>query len=124
VDKRQRIGDWEVDTILDKGRRQPIVTLIERKSRLTRIRKPPQKTAQLVADAVIEMLDACRERVHTITSDNGKEFAQFQRIGEALKAVVYFAHPYASWERGTNENTNGLIRQYFPKGTNLSKVTQ
>jgi IS30 family transposase len=123
VEKRKRIGDWEVDTILGKGRRQPLVTLTERKSRLTRIYKPAQKTAQLVADAVIEMLRVWKERVHTITSDNGKEFAQFQRIGEALKAVVYFAHPYASWERGTNENTNGLIRQYFPKGMDLSKVT-
>jgi IS30 family transposase len=124
ADKRQRIGDWEVDTILGKGRRQPLVTLTERKSRLTRIHKPAQKTAQLVADAVIDMLRACVDRVHTITSDNGKKFAEFQRIGKALQTVVYFAHPYASWERGTNENTNGLIRQYFPKGMDLSKVTQ
>lgn len=123
VDRRERIGDWEVDTILGKGRRQPLVTLAERKSRLTRIYKPAHKTAQLVADAVIELLCPWKDRVHTITSDNGKEFAQFQRIGQALKAVVYFAHPYASWERGTNENTNGLIRQYFPKGMDLSKVT-
>lgn len=132
VDRRERIGDWEMDTILGKGRRQPLVTLAERKSRLTRIypkgagtfSKPGHKTAQLVADGVIALLRAWKDRVHTITSDNGKEFAQFQRIGQALKTVVYFAHPYASWERGTNENTNGLIRQYFPKGMGLSKVTQ
>jgi len=123
-DKRQRIGDWEADTILGKGRRQPLVTLTDRKSRFTRIHKPAHKTAQLVADAVIELLLVWKDRVHTITSDNGKEFAEFQRIGEALKTVVYFAHPYASWERGTNENTNGLIRQYFPKGMDLSRVTQ
>ena len=118
------VEGFQSDRALRKGRRQPLVTLVERKSRLTRICKPAHRTAQLVADAVIEMLRAWQERVHTITSDNGKEFAQFQRMGEALKAVVYFAHPYASWERGTNENTNGLIRQYFPKGMNLSKVTQ
>lgn len=124
VEKRQRLGDWEVDTILGKGRRHLLVTLTDRKSRLTRIYKVVRKTAQEVADAVIEMLHLWKDRVHTITSDNGKEFAHFERIGEALKAMMYFAHPYASWERGTNENTNGLIRQYFPKDKDLSAITQ
>jgi len=124
VEKRQRLGDWEVDTILGKGRRYLLVTLTDRKSRLTRIYKVTRKTAQEVADAVIEMLRPWKDRALTITSDNGKEFAQFQRIGKALEAVMYFAHPYASWERGTNENTNGLIRQYFPKDKDLCDITQ
>jgi IS30 family transposase len=124
VEKRQRLGDWEVDTILGKGRRHLLVTLTDRKSRLTRMYKVVRKTAQEVADAVIETLHPWKDRVHTITSDNGKEFAQFERIGEALKAMMYFAHPYASWERGTNENTNGLIRQYFPKDKDLSAITR
>lgn len=124
VEKRQRLGDWEVDTILGKGRRYLLVTLTDRKSRLTRMYKVVRKTAQEVADAVIEMLRPWQDRVHTITSDNGKEFAHFERIGEALKAMMYFAHPYASWERGTNENTNGLIRQYFPKDKDLSTISQ
>jgi IS30 family transposase len=124
VEKRKRLGDWEVDTILGKGRRHLLVTLTDRKSRLTRIYKVVHKTAQEVADAVIEMLFPWKDRVFTITSDNGKEFAQFQRIGKELKAMMYFAHPYASWERGTNENTNGLIRQYFPKDRDLSDITR
>ncbi len=124
VEKRKRLGDWEVDTILGKGRRHLLVTLTDRKSRLTRIYKVVHKTAQEVADAVIDMLFPWKDRVLTITSDNGKEFAQFQRIGEELKAMMYFAHPYSSWERGTNENTNGLIRQYFPKNKDLSRITR
>jgi IS30 family transposase len=123
VEKRQRLGDWEVDTILGKGRRHLLVTLTDRKSRLTRIYKVVRKTSQEVADAVIDMLRPWKARVLTITSDNGKEFAQFQRISRVLKAMMYFAHPYASWERGTNENTNGLIRQYFPKDKDLSNIT-
>jgi IS30 family transposase len=121
---RTRLGDWEVDTILGKGRRHLLVTLTDRKSRLTCIYKVVHKTAQEVADAVIAMLHPWKDKVYTITSDNGKEFAQFRRIGEELKAMMYFAHPYASWERGTNENTNGLIRQYFPKNKDLSGITR
>jgi IS30 family transposase len=124
VEKRQRLGDWKVDTILGKGRRHLLVTLTDRKTRLTRMYKVMRKTAQEVADAVIEILRPWKDRVHTITSDNGKEFAQFERIGEALKAMMYFAHPYASWERGTNENMNGLIRQYFPKDKDLCAITR
>lgn len=121
---RKRLGDWEIDTVLGKGRRHLLVTLTERKSRLTRIYKVVRKTAQEVGDAVIEVLGPMKELVHTITSDNGKEFAHHKRIAEELMAEMYFAHPYASWERGTNENTNGLIRQYFPKDMDLSAITE
>jgi IS30 family transposase len=80
--------------------------------------KVVRKTVREVADAVTETHRPWKDRVHTITSDNGKELAQFERIGEALKAIMYFAHPLGSWECGTNENTNGLILQYFPKENN------
>lgn len=121
---RKRLGDWEIDTVLGKGRRHLLVTVIERKSRLTRIYKVVRKTAQEVGDAVIEVLGPMKELVHTITSDNGRKFAHHKRIAKELAAEMYFAHPYASWERGTNENTNGLIRQYFPKDMDLSTITE
>ncbi|WP_444932314.1 IS30 family transposase [Microbulbifer sp. SSSA002] len=78
----------------------------------------------MVAQATIALLEPYRDFVHTITADNGKEFALHEKIGEALDAKVYFAHPYSSWERGLNENTNGLLRQYFPKKTDFKLVDQ
>ena len=124
VDTRQRLGDWEVDTIIGKGHRHAIVSLVERKSRLALLRKVESKTAQAVADAVIELMKLLPVRTHTITADNGKEFADHERIAKVLNADLYFAHPYSSWERGTNENTNGLIRQYFPKKRSFVTITQ
>ncbi|WP_022849865.1 IS30 family transposase [Limisalsivibrio acetivorans] len=122
VEEKARFGDWEVDTVIGKGNKQAIVSLIERKSYLTLIRKVERKTAVLVTKAVIEMLKPISHLVHTITSDNGKEFAGHAEISEILGAEFYFAHPYASWERGINENTNGLIRQYVPKSRMLESV--
>ena len=124
VDTRQRLGDWEVDTIIGKGHRHAIVSLVERKSRLALLRKVERKTAQAVANAVIELLKSLPVRTHTITADNGKEFADHERIARDLRTDVYFAHPYSSWERGTNENMNGLIRQYFPKKCSFVTITQ
>ena len=124
VDKRSRIGDWELDTIIGKGHQQAIVSLTERKSRYTLIQKVTRKTAQYVSRAIIHLLSPFSDRVHTLTSDNGKEFAEHQYIADKLKAKFYFAHPNASWERGLNENTNGLIRQYFPKTRNFTTITQ
>jgi IS30 family transposase len=124
VDTRQRLGDWEVDTIIGKGHRHAIVSLVERKSRLALLRKVESKTAQAVADAVIELMKSLPVQTHTITADNGKEFADHERIAKMLNTNVYFAHPYSSWERGTNENTNGLIRQYFPKKRSFVTITQ
>jgi IS30 family transposase len=124
VDTRQRLGDWEVDTIIGKGHRHAIVSLTERKSRLALLRKVERKTAQDVADAVIELLKSLPVRTHTITADNGKEFADHERIAHDLRTNVYFAHPYSSWERGSNENMNGLIRQYFPKKRSFVTITQ
>ncbi len=124
VDTRQRLGDWEVDTIIGKGHRHAIVSLTERKSRLALLRKVERKTAQAVADAVIELLKSLPVRTHTITADNGKEFADHERIARDLRTDVYFAHPYSSWERATNENMNGLVRQYFPKKRSFATITE
>jgi transposase, IS30 family len=124
VANRERIGDWEADTIIGKNHNQAIVSLVERKSLLTRLEKVTRKTDKAVQRATVKALKPLSERVHTITSDNGKEFASHEAIAAHLNASFYFAHPYRSWERGTNENTNGLVRQYFPKGTDFSKITQ
>lgn len=124
VESRSRLGDWELDTIIGKGHKQAIVSLTERKARLTLIAKVERKTASQVSSAIIQLLGPYAQKVHTLTSDNGKEFAGHKSIAESLDADFYFAHPYASWERGTNENMNGLIRQYFPKQRDLRTVTE
>jgi IS30 family transposase len=124
VDLRSRIGDWELDTIIGKGHKQAIVSLTERKSRYTLIQKVERKTAQCVTKAIIKLLSPISDQVLTLTSDNGKEFADHKNIANKLNADFYFAHPYASWERGLNENTNGLIRQYFPKNRDFTTITQ
>lgn len=123
VDQRQRIGDWEVDTMIGKGHRQAIVTLTERKSRFSLLRKVKRRKANLVSAAVIDLLQPVADRLHTITADNGKEFADHERIAHELEISFFFAHPYAAWERGANENMNGLVRQYIPKNRDLSSVT-
>lgn len=122
VEQRERLGDWEIDTLIGKGHRGALVSLVERKSRYTLLWPVSQRLANLVADATISLLHPFTGFVHTITGDNGKEFAEHVRIAEALKANFYFAHPYSAWERGTNENTNGLVRQYFPKKTDFSMI--
>jgi IS30 family transposase len=124
VEDRTRLGDWELDTIIGKGRRQVLVSLTERTSRLALIAKVPNKEAAGVTHAILKLLAPLSEHVHTLTADNGKEFAQHEAIAKALNADFYFAHPYASWERGLNENTNGLIRQYFPKSCDFTTITQ
>ena len=122
VEQRIRLGDWEVDLILGKGHQGVVVTLTERKSRFTLLRKVLSKQAELVAQAIIDLLNWI-ENLKTITADNGKEFANHLHISRQLCIDFFFAHPYASWERGTNENTNGLIRQYLPKSRNLKTLT-
>lgn len=124
VDKRTRYGDWELDTVIGKNHQQALVTLVERKSRLTLIAKVVRKTAENVSDAIISLLSTLKPWVYTLTSDNGREFAKHVYIAKKLKAKFYFAHPYASWERGLNENTNGLIRQYFPKKHDFTTITE
>lgn len=123
VDRKKRIGDWEADTIIGKNGQQAIVSLTERKSKLTLLRKVDRKTAEAVQVAITDLMGTMTEKVHTVTSDNGREFANHQEIAKELGAKFYFAHPYRSWERGLNENTNGLVRQYFPKKFDFSKIT-
>lgn len=124
VNDRARIGDWEGDTVMGKGRKSALLTLVERKTLYTVIVKLSGKRADLLAKAAIANLREFKEKVKTITFDNGLEFSEHGKIAKGLGADIYFAHPYASWERGTNENTNGLIRQYFPKGTDFNEVTR
>lgn len=123
VDSRERFGDWEIDTVLGQHGTGAIVTLLERKSRFYLAKKVRSKSADAVTKATIEMLMPYKDFVHTITADNGREFAGHQEIARALDADLYFAHPYSSWERGANENANGLLRQYVKKGTDLRTVT-
>ena len=123
VDNKERIGDWEIDTVIGKNHKGALLTIVERKSKYTLIQKLSYKRSRLVADAAIDLLAPYQDKVYTITSDNGKEFADHQRISTHLTAKIYFAHPYHSWERGLNENTNGLIRQYFPKNTDFKSIT-
>jgi IS30 family transposase len=123
IEKRSRIGDWEGDTIIGKGRKGALLTMVERKTLYTVIVRLTGKHADLLARAAVKEMKHLQSKVKTITFDNGLEFAHHEEIGKGLNANIYFAHPYASWERGTNENTNGLIRQYFPKDTDFTQVT-
>jgi IS30 family transposase len=123
VASKGRIGDWEADTIIGARHKGAILSCTERKSKLTLLRKLASKGAWEVKRNCIDLLSPCADQVFTITVDNGKEFSDHRDIGSVLQADVYFAHPYASWERGLNENTNGLIRQYFPKKYDFAKIT-
>lgn len=123
VAERGRFGDWEGDLVIGAGQKQALVTLNERTSRYTLIAHVAKKTAQAVSDAMVSMLTPFAACVHTLTTDNGKEFAQHERIAKQLGADFFFAHPYASWERGANENMNGLIRQFFPKKMAFESIT-
>lgn len=123
VEQRRRLGDWEADTIIGQNHQQAILSLVERKSKLCLLKKVERHTAEAVEHAIEELLRPLAAQVKTITSDNGREFANHQSVEKKLKATFYFAHPFAAWERGTNENTNGVVRQYFPKGSDFSKIT-
>ena len=124
VNRRQRLGDWEVDTLIGKRHKQAMVTLTERKSRFTLLGKVTHRTAQEVENQIHKLLQPVSNQVYTLTSDHGKEFANHQHLAETLNLKFYFAHPYAAWERGTNENTNGLIRQYFPKKHDFQTISK
>jgi IS30 family transposase len=123
VAAKRRCGDWEGDTIIGARHQGAILSMTERKSKLIRLRVLRGKTALELKRESIKLLRPLKARVHTITLDNGKEFCEHEAIAAALQARIYFAHPYASWERGLNENSNGLIRQYFPKKYDFTKIT-
>lgn len=118
-----RFGDWEMDLIIGKGQKSAILTLCERSCNfLLMARVPGGKKPEKVARTVIDLLLPYRKNVLTITTDNGTEFMQHERIAKALDATVYFADSYCSWQKGAIENTNKLIRQYLPKGTDFNEV--
>lgn len=122
VDRKNRLGDWEGDTIIGKGRKSALLTLVERKSLYTVIVILTSRSATELADKLIRTMNQFKAVFKTLTVDNGKEFADHKAIAKYLEAKIYFAHPYSSWERGINENTNGLIRQYLPKGTDFNEL--
>ena len=124
VEQKVRIGDWEGDTVIGKNHQGILVTLAERKSRYVLAGALPTKHAEGVTAKINDLLRPHREKCHTVTFDNGKEFADHASIAAELKADIYFAHPYHSWERGLNENSNGLLRQYFPKWMELIDLTE
>ncbi len=123
VEKKTRIGDWEGDTVVGRQHLGGLVTMVDRVSRYTLVGHVQRRSAQAVESAIVQMLTPHQERCHTITLDNGSEFAHHLSIAQSLQASVYFARPHHPWQRGLNENTNGLLRHYFPKGANLLKVT-
>jgi IS30 family transposase len=123
VEKRNRFGDLEVDLIIGKNHEQAIVTINDRASGMLKMKKTPSKEAKVVRETITELLEDWVPYIFTITSDNGKEFAEHQRVAEKLYLDYYFAHPYHSWERGSNENLNGLIRQYIPKKTDFKTLS-
>jgi transposase, IS30 family len=123
VDKKQRIGDWEGDTIIGSMQQKAIVTLVDRASLMTRIGPVATKHADVVAKIMVSLLKPMKDVSHTITLDNGKEFSGHEKTAKELNVDIYFAHPYSSWQRGLNENTNGLIRQYIKKGSSFKNIT-
>jgi IS30 family transposase len=123
VEKRQRIGDWEIDLVIGKNHKGAVVTIVERLSLMTLVGKVEKKESHEVREMIIRLLKPYKNKaVKTITADNGKEFSEHRKVSKSLATCVYFAHPYSSWERGTNENTNGLIRQYLPKGSSFKHI--
>jgi len=124
ANERTRLGDWEGDTMVGKGRRGFLLTCVDRASRYLIARKLNACAAEPVAERLQQTIRRLpTEKRHSLTLDNGREFARPIELEKKLDVPVYFAHPYPSWERGTNENTNGLLRQYLPKGTDLTEVT-
>ena len=124
VDKKSRIGDWEADLIIGANHKGAILSIVERHSKFTKLALLRGKTADEVNAAIKKILATYKAYVKTITFDNGKEFAQHENCAKFLGATCYFARPYHSWERGLNEHTNGLVRQYFPKGTSFDTITR
>jgi transposase, IS30 family len=124
VDQRRRFGDWEGDTIVSRGRRSGLASMVERKSGYTLLASVGDLKAPTVRRAMQDKLSVLPALLrHTMTLDNGKEFAEHKLLSAATGIDVYFAKPYCPWQRGTNENTNGLVRQYCPKGTDFCDVS-
>lgn len=123
VEEKSRFGDIEIDTIIGKNHKQAILTLVDRKSKYTWMQKLIFKRSDILSIAVNKKLNSLKNHIHTITADNGSEFASYEKIEEKLNIDFYFCDPYSSWQRGLNEHTNGLIRQYIPKKTDFTTVS-
>lgn len=124
VEERKTIGHWEIDTVVGKGSKDCVVTLVERKTGYVQIGKLKDRSKHEMAKRTQMLMRRNPGRYSTVTSDNGTEFHAYKAVETAIGVTYYFATPYHSWERGSNENLNGLVRQYFPKGMNLKSVTQ
>ncbi|KKB96315.1 Integrase core domain protein, partial [Candidatus Arcanobacter lacustris] len=124
VEEKSRIGDWEGDTVIGANHKGAIVTLVDRKSKFSLFTLVAEKTKDLVTQAIEKSLNPHKIHVKTITFDNGREFAGHQKIAQSLDAECFFAKPYHSWERGLNEHTNGLLRQYIPKKSDFTLISQ
>ena len=123
IEEKSRIGDWEADTIIGKNHQGAIVSIVDRKSKFTLLKQVDSKQSQLVSGAMNKLLLPHKNAVKTITYDNGCEFVKHEDVNAKIGCESYFCTPYHSWERGLNEHTNGLVRQFFPKKTNLKLVT-
>ncbi|WP_294265744.1 IS30 family transposase [uncultured Chryseobacterium sp.] len=124
VDEKERIGDLEIDLVIGKDHKRALLTINDRASGLLFMGIIDSKESSVVEAKTVELLEEWKPFLHTITSDNGKEFAHHQRIAQSLEIDYFFARPYQSWQRGANENLNGLVRQYFPKKTNFESITR
>ena len=123
IEARRQVGHWECDTVIGASHKGAVVTMVERKSGYAVMAKVEKKTSELVSSAIVDKLQPLAARVKTLTFDNGKEFAGHAHIDQQLQSSAYFARPFASWERGSNENLNGLLRQYVPKKRAMSTVS-
>ena len=124
IENREDFGHWEIDSVMGKGSKDCIVTLVERKSGYLQIGKLKNHTKKELNQRSLTLIRQLLPYYETITADNGTEFHGYKEIEKKTGVIFYFATPYHSWERGTNENTNGLIRQYLPRGTSMAKLTQ
>ncbi|MEG2271132.1 MAG: IS30 family transposase [Acinetobacter sp.] len=124
IEQRSRFGDLEIDTIVGKNHKQSLVSIVDRKTGYLWLKKCMTRKSQDVSQATVDLLYPIKEQLETITADNGKEFSLHEQIAAELNIDFYFADPYSAWQRGTNENTNGLIRQYIRKGSDLSNYSE
>lgn len=123
IEKKSRIGDWEGDTVISTGSKTALLTYVDRHSKFTLLKKLGRKLTESVREATVELMAGLPHKVYSITYDNGMEFASHQNIAEELDTKCFFATPYHSWERGLNEHTNGLVRQFLPKNYDFKNTT-
>ena len=123
IEHRTRFGDLEIDTIVGKKHQKALVSIVDRKTGYLWLKKCSSRKAEDICQATISLLKPIKDQLKTITADNGKEFSLHEYVAEELEIDWYFADPYSAWQRGTNENTNGLIRQYIRKGSDLNLYT-